>query len=1058
MENMVQLEALCERLYNCRDSAERAFLESTLKNFSLDPSCIAQCEYILDSAGTPYAVLLASSSLLKQVTENKLPSHLKLQIRDHLVNYLASRGRNLESFVMTSLIQLLCRLTKFSWLDDDRFKELVKICASFLDQETFQYEIGLKILNQLTTEMNTQNPELTFMQHRKAAVSFKDESLLQVYEMSLASLCKLKSDVRNKLQELALSLSLRCLSFDFTGASSDETSDEIGTVQVPSSWRPVIEELSTLQVYFDYYAMTKPPRSKQALECLVWLASVRRSLFTSDSSRLKYLATLMTGSKQIMETGRGLDDHDNYNEFCRLLGRFKVHYQLSELVNREEYGGWLSSVAEFTVKSLQSWKWARSSVYYLLGLWSRMVTSLPYFKEGTAHLEDYVPMILQSFISSRFDSLQDATSEDISEDPLDNTELLQDQLDFLPHLCRFQYEGCGTYIMTIMDPILQAYVSGAGIQDNFNKDKYGIMEHQLAWMVHIIAAILRVKQYSGPSVELQQTIDAELSARVFQLINAMDSGVHSQRYPDQSKQRLDLAVLSYFDSFKRSYIGDDAMHASKQFYVRLSSLVRLHDHLLVLNVMIQKLATNLRCYVESKEIIDQTLNFFLEMASGYMTAKLLLKLDSIQYIILHHSREHFPFQENYDLTRSRTTFYYAISSLMFTYDNLSVTFKRFMEPLWQVSVTLESTPDSLFRNDGIKYALIGMARDLRGIAMAASSRKTYGYLFNWLYPAHMPLLLRAVDQWADTPEVTTPVLKFMSEFVQNKSQRIVFDPSSANGILLFREVSKFVVAYGSRILSLPNQIDLYAFKYKGIWLSLAMLSAALSGTYVNFGVFELYGDTAVSDALHVAIRMALTIPFADIMAYSKVTKAYFSFVEIILRDHIKFVLSLNTDTFSYIVKSLELGLQALDTSIISQCASSIDHLATCYFDRVVMGEPPASPVAINIAKHVSEGHEIFSRILKMIFEMILFQENSSTWSLSKPILSSILMSQEMYAHVKAQILASLTLLMIQPSEQQLRLQQCFEKLMEDITPSLEPKNREKFTQNMVKFRTEFRAK
>ncbi|XP_073525955.1 exportin-7-B-like [Phyllobates terribilis] len=1048
MENMVQLEALCERLYNCRDSAERAFLESTLKNFSVDPTCIAQCQYILGRAGSPYTVLLASSSLMKQVTENKLPSHLRLPIRDCLVNYLASRGRNLESFAMTSLIQLLCRVTKFSWLDDDRFKELVKICASFLDQETFQYEIGLKILNQLTTEMNTQNPELTFMQHRKAAISFKDDYLLQVFEMSLASLCKLKSDARTKLQELALSLSLRCLSFDFTGASSDETSDEIGTVQVPSSWRPVIEELSTVQVYFDYYAMSKPPRSKQALECLVWLASVRRTLFTTDSSRLKYLAALMAGSKQIMETGRGLDDHDNYNEFCRLLGRFKVHYQLSELVNREEYGGWLNSVAEFTVKSLQSWKWARSSVYYLLGLWSRMVTSLPYFKEGTAHLEDYVPMILQSFISSRFDSLQ---GEDISEDPLDNTEVLQDQLDFLPHLCRFQYEGCGTYIMTIMDPILQAY-SAAGIQDNFNTDKYEILEHQLAWIVHIIAAILRVKQYSGPSVELQQTIDAELSARVFQLINAMDSGVHSQRYSEQSKQRLDLAVLSYFESLKRSYIGDDAMHASKQFYVRLSSLVRLHDHLLVLNVMIQKLASNLRFYVESKEIIDQTLKFFLEMASGYMTAKLLLKLDSIQYIILHHSREHFPFQENYELTCSRTTFYYAISSLMFADDNLSVTFKRFMEPLWQVSVSLEPTPDSLFRNDGIKYALIGLARDLRGIAMAASSRKTYNHLFNWLYPAHMPLLLRAVNQWADTPQVTTPVLKFMSEFVQNKSQRITFDPSSANGILLFREVSKFVVAYGSRILSFPNQSDLYTFKYKGIWLSLTMLSAALSGNYVNFGVFELYGDTAVSDALHVAIRMALTIPFADIMAYSKVTKAYFTFVEIILRDHIKFVLSLNTDTFSYIVKSLELGLQAFDTGVVSQCASSIDHLATCYFNHVVMGEPPASPVAINFAKHVSEGHDVFPRILKMIFEMLLFQDNSSTWSLSKPILSSILMSQEMYAHVKAQILASL------PSEQQLRLQQCFEKLMEDISPNLEPKNREKFTQNMVKFKTEFRGK
>lgn len=73
-------------------------------------------------------------------------------------------------------------------------------------------------------------------------------------------------------------------------------------------------------------------------------------------------------------------------------------------------------------------------------------------------------------------------------------------------------------------------------------------------------------------------------------------------------------------------------------------------------------------------------------------------------------------------------------------------------------------------------------------------------------------------------QVTTPLLKFMAEFVLNKAQRLTFDSSSPNGILLFREVSKLIVAYGSRILSLPNPADIYAFKYKGIWISLTILT------------------------------------------------------------------------------------------------------------------------------------------------------------------------------------------------------------------------------------------
>lgn len=52
----------------------------------------------------------------------------------------------------------------------------------------------------------------------------------------------------------------------------------------------------------------------------------------------------------------------------------------------------------------------------------------------------------------------------------------------------------------------------------------------------------------------------------------------------------------------------------------------------------------------------------------------------------------------------------------------------------------------------------------------------------------MPAVLCCLEAYADVPAVTTPLLKFMGEFVFNKSQRLTFDSSSPNGILLFREV------------------------------------------------------------------------------------------------------------------------------------------------------------------------------------------------------------------------------------------------------------------------------
>lgn len=41
----------------------------------------------------------------------------------------------------------------------------------------------------------------------------------------------------------------------------------------------------------------------------------------------------------------------------------------------------------------------------------------------------------------------------------------------------------------------------------------------------------------------------------------------------------------------------------------------------------------------------------------------------------------------------------------------------------------------------------------------------------------------------------------------------------------------------------------------------------MSGNYVNFGVFELYGDDALRDALAVALRMVVAIPLHDILSY-----------------------------------------------------------------------------------------------------------------------------------------------------------------------------------------------
>lgn len=72
-----------------------------------------------------------------------------------------------------------------------------------------------------------------------------------------------------------------------------------------------------MQLFTDYYFASAPPLSPIALECLVRCASVRRSLFGSEETRVAFLAALMNVTLRVLQTRHGLEHQENYHEFCR---------------------------------------------------------------------------------------------------------------------------------------------------------------------------------------------------------------------------------------------------------------------------------------------------------------------------------------------------------------------------------------------------------------------------------------------------------------------------------------------------------------------------------------------------------------------------------------------------------------------------------------------------------------------------------------------------------------------------------------------------------------------
>jgi exportin-7 len=465
---------------------------------------------------------------------------------------------------------------------------------------------------------------------------------------------------------------------------------------------------------------------------------------------------------------------------------------------------------------------------------------MPYLKgDAPSQLDAHVPKITRAYIESRL-----ASAAAGADDSLDGEEHLTDQLDALPHLCRFQYRDTADFIVSLLDPRLtqyQQYASGAT-----NGSALEVLEGQLTWLVHIVGAIIRGRM-NNSGADTQETIDGDLAARIFALAAVSDTGAHAARHGARTRQRLDLAVLEFFQNFRKVYVGEQVVHSSR-VYAKLRERCGIGDHLSVMAAMLGKIATNLKAYGGYEEVIDATLVLFADLAAGYMSGKLMLKLEAVGYLLRNHTAEHYPFLSHPNNMRARTTYYFTLSRLLFM-DDTPGAFKGFMTPLGQTLSGIAAAAGSgsaALRAAVPQETVIGLFRDLRGIAAATSNRRIYGQFFEWLYPAHFPAMLACLDAWADTPEVTTPLLKFLSEFVQNKTQRLTFDSSSPNGILLFREVSKALMTYGRHVLTMaPPASDPYGRRYKGIWICFQILTRSLSGNYVNFGVFELYGDPAL---------------------------------------------------------------------------------------------------------------------------------------------------------------------------------------------------------------------
>jgi exportin-7 len=198
---LAQVEALCEALYTGvpakveGGTVSRQEAQQRLLSLQSNAEYIPQCQYILDHSNSQYARLVASNSLIELITMhwNSFTVPQRIDIRNYVLGYLANKGPQLQDFLVLSLIKLVCRITKLGWFDDGAHRDLADDVTKFLQATVDHCIMGLKILNQLVDELNIPTAGRTLTQHRKTSVSFRDVSLLKVFQLGLTTLKQLQT-------------------------------------------------------------------------------------------------------------------------------------------------------------------------------------------------------------------------------------------------------------------------------------------------------------------------------------------------------------------------------------------------------------------------------------------------------------------------------------------------------------------------------------------------------------------------------------------------------------------------------------------------------------------------------------------------------------------------------------------------------------------------------------------------------------------------------------------------------------------------------------------------
>jgi exportin-7 len=289
-------DQLCQCAYSQTQGPARQEAEGRLLTLSQNTEAFRFIASSLESPSISSATMhFALSALTKILTHHWVavsPTD-RVAARCAVLAFLRARGADAEVHIVNQTCLLLARMTKMGWFDcppsdpsmlpfhsmsvsvassptspaapssQMPFQEIVGDFQQFWNTgNAYHICIALSGLLELVSEMNANRTLRSLAKHRRVAMSFRDASLFTILNLSLQTLTYIRGNQisfdsetrRYRTLELALRLCGDCLSFDFIGASYEETSDDNTTIQIPNAWKGLFQDGQLVSVLSNIYS------------------------------------------------------------------------------------------------------------------------------------------------------------------------------------------------------------------------------------------------------------------------------------------------------------------------------------------------------------------------------------------------------------------------------------------------------------------------------------------------------------------------------------------------------------------------------------------------------------------------------------------------------------------------------------------------------------------------------------------------------------------------------------------------------------------------------------